>query len=205
MAPRQQAPSRRARRKPPRAGRGRVRAPIGAGQRRELVRDRLIESRLTPNSISLTGLALNLLAAVLVWEQLFFLGGIAFKQLYGRAMFRSLFRDEMYAPGGAPPLERIDWHYDSFNSPSARESAYAVLLSTLDTRAVVARLPRIVAPTLVLWGRDDRICPVAGAHRLIREIPGAKLEIMDAGHVPHEERPREFLALLTEFLEGKRG
>ena len=34
---------------------------------------------------------------------------------------------------------------------------------------------------------------------------GAKLEIMDAGHVPHEERPREFLAFLTEFLEGKRG
>jgi CDP-diacylglycerol--glycerol-3-phosphate 3-phosphatidyltransferase len=38
----------------------------------------LIESRLTPNAISLTGLALNLLAAVLVWEQLFFLGGVAF-------------------------------------------------------------------------------------------------------------------------------
>ena len=38
----------------------------------------LIESRLTPNAISLTGLALNLVAAVLVWEQLFFLGGVAF-------------------------------------------------------------------------------------------------------------------------------
>ncbi len=133
------------------------------------------------------------------------LGGLAFKQLYGRAIFRSIFRDEMYAPGGAPPLERIDWHYDIFNSPSARESAHAVLLATLDTRAVVARLPRIVAPTLVFWGREDRIAPVAGAHRLIRELPGAKLEIMDAGHVPHEERPRELLALLIEFLEGKRG
>ena len=54
------------------------RAPIGAGERRELVRNRLIESRLTPNAISLTGFALNLVAAVLVWEQLFFLGGVAF-------------------------------------------------------------------------------------------------------------------------------
>jgi CDP-diacylglycerol---glycerol-3-phosphate 3-phosphatidyltransferase len=51
---------------------------LTAGQRRELMRDRLIESRLTPNAISLTGLALNVLAAVLVWEQLFFLGGVAF-------------------------------------------------------------------------------------------------------------------------------
>jgi CDP-diacylglycerol--glycerol-3-phosphate 3-phosphatidyltransferase len=54
------------------------RAPIGAAERRELMRDMLIESRLTPNAISLTGLALNLVAAVLVWERLFFLGGIAF-------------------------------------------------------------------------------------------------------------------------------
>jgi phosphatidylinositol phosphate synthase len=42
------------------------------------VRNRLIESRLSPNAISLTGLALNVLAAVLVWEQLMFLGGVAF-------------------------------------------------------------------------------------------------------------------------------
>jgi CDP-diacylglycerol--glycerol-3-phosphate 3-phosphatidyltransferase len=42
------------------------------------VRNRLIDSRLTPNAISLTGLALNILAAVLVWERYFFLGGIAF-------------------------------------------------------------------------------------------------------------------------------
>jgi CDP-diacylglycerol--glycerol-3-phosphate 3-phosphatidyltransferase len=42
------------------------------------VRNRLIESRLTPNAISLTGLLLNIVAAVLVWERLFFLGGIAF-------------------------------------------------------------------------------------------------------------------------------
>ena len=51
---------------------------LTTAERRELVRSRLIESRLTPNAISLTGLALNLLAAVLVWEQLFFLGGVAF-------------------------------------------------------------------------------------------------------------------------------
>jgi pimeloyl-ACP methyl ester carboxylesterase len=132
------------------------------------------------------------------------IGGVIFKQLYGRAIFRALFRDEIYGPGFDPPLERLDWHYDMFNSPGARESAHAVMRATLDTRAVVARLSRIVAPTLVVWGRDDRLFPVAGAHRLIREIPGAKLEIMDAGHAPHEERPRELNELLIEFLEGKR-
>ncbi len=44
----------------------------------ELVRNRLIVSRLTPNAISLTGFALNLLAAGLVVDRLFFLAGLAF-------------------------------------------------------------------------------------------------------------------------------
>jgi CDP-diacylglycerol--glycerol-3-phosphate 3-phosphatidyltransferase len=78
MPPRQHAPSRRTRRGTRPSGRRPARAPIGSGQRRELVRNRLIESRLTPNTISLTGFALNVVAAVLVWQQLFFLGGLAF-------------------------------------------------------------------------------------------------------------------------------
>jgi CDP-diacylglycerol--glycerol-3-phosphate 3-phosphatidyltransferase len=44
----------------------------------DLVRNRLIESRLTPNAISLTGFALCVVAAVLVWEEMWVLGGLAF-------------------------------------------------------------------------------------------------------------------------------
>src|SRR6476469_1766641 len=45
---------------------------------RAYARDRLIESRLTPNAISIAGLIGNLVAAALVTQRLFFLGGIAF-------------------------------------------------------------------------------------------------------------------------------
>jgi CDP-diacylglycerol--glycerol-3-phosphate 3-phosphatidyltransferase len=45
---------------------------------RELARNRLIESRLTPNAISVTGLIGNLIAAVLILEHHFVLAGIAF-------------------------------------------------------------------------------------------------------------------------------
>jgi CDP-diacylglycerol--glycerol-3-phosphate 3-phosphatidyltransferase len=45
---------------------------------RTVARNRLIESRLTPNAISVTGLALNVAAAVLVTQRLFFLAGVAF-------------------------------------------------------------------------------------------------------------------------------
>jgi len=45
---------------------------------RSYARDRLIESRLTPNAISMVGLIGNLVAAVLVTQRLFFLAGVAF-------------------------------------------------------------------------------------------------------------------------------
>jgi CDP-diacylglycerol--glycerol-3-phosphate 3-phosphatidyltransferase len=63
------------------------RAPGGGRERRQLrnsqelrtyARDRLIESRLTPNAISMVGFLLNVAAAVLVTQRLFFLAGVAF-------------------------------------------------------------------------------------------------------------------------------
>jgi CDP-diacylglycerol--glycerol-3-phosphate 3-phosphatidyltransferase len=48
------------------------------GRPAEQFRNRLIESRLTPNAISLTGFLLNVAAAALVVERLFFLAGVAF-------------------------------------------------------------------------------------------------------------------------------
>ena len=61
--------------RPPRNGR----APSRNGQElRAYARERLIESRLTPNAISMVGLVGNVVAAVLVTQELFFLAGIAF-------------------------------------------------------------------------------------------------------------------------------
>jgi CDP-diacylglycerol--glycerol-3-phosphate 3-phosphatidyltransferase len=49
-----------------------------AAEVRARTRNRLIESRLTPNAISIAGLIGNIVAAVLVWQRYFFLGGVAF-------------------------------------------------------------------------------------------------------------------------------
>jgi CDP-diacylglycerol---glycerol-3-phosphate 3-phosphatidyltransferase len=60
------------------SGRGNGRQVRNAQELRAYARDRLIESRLTPNAISMTGLALNVAAAVLVTQRLFFCAGLAF-------------------------------------------------------------------------------------------------------------------------------
>jgi pimeloyl-ACP methyl ester carboxylesterase len=131
-------------------------------------------------------------------------GGVLFKQLFGRRAFRNYFKDEVYSSLNHYDSSRVSKLYQHFNTPSARESAHAVLRSIVDTRAIVARVTRIRQPTLVLWGRDDRIQPAAFALRLCREIPDARLELFDAGHAPHEERPGDFVDVLREFCEGRR-
>ena len=59
-------------------GGGQLRDVRTSQELRAYARDRLIESRLTPNGISITGLVLNLAAAVLVTQRLFVLAGLAF-------------------------------------------------------------------------------------------------------------------------------
>ena len=71
--PTEPAPPRAAARK--RSGR---RANTATARRLERLRDKLVASRLTPNQISMTGFVLNVVAAVLVWQHEFFIGGVVF-------------------------------------------------------------------------------------------------------------------------------
>ena len=52
--------------------------PRTAAEMRAVAMDRLIESRLTPNKISMTGLVLNVAAAVLITQEMWVLAGVAF-------------------------------------------------------------------------------------------------------------------------------
>ena len=132
--------------------------------------------------------------------QLPLLGALVFKQLWGRAAFRAYYRDVAFADGTG----RVDEYYESFNSPAARGSALATLRSTLDTRSVVANTSRVLAPTLVVWGRRDGRSPAAYGQRLAREIRGAGFELIDSGPAPHEERPAEVSAVIRQFLMDER-
>ncbi|HVL31136.1 MAG TPA: CDP-alcohol phosphatidyltransferase family protein [Solirubrobacteraceae bacterium] len=61
--------------RPPRPRRPR---PRTRAERLQALRDRLVASRLTPNQISMAGFVLNVIAALLVWQHEFFIGGVVF-------------------------------------------------------------------------------------------------------------------------------
>jgi len=131
------------------------------------------------------------------------LGPILFKQMYGRATFRRFFRENVYAREEAAPAMRLERMFETFNAPAAREAAYATMLATLDTRPLVASVPRVNAPTLVAWGRSDRSVPVEHGRRLARELRRARFEVFDCGHSPAEEVPSAFAEVAEAFLRGK--
>jgi len=133
-----------------------------------------------------------------------FIGSLVFKQLLGRAAFRAYVRDAMYAGSDRVPNQRIEHYYELFNSPAARGSALATLRSTVDTRSIVAHTTRIQTPTLVVWGRRDKLYPAGLGQRLAREIRGAGFEVLDGGHAVHEERPDRVAEILSQFLRAER-
>jgi pimeloyl-ACP methyl ester carboxylesterase len=64
-----------------------------------------------------------------------------------------------------------------------------------------ARLGEIKKPTLIIWGKQDGLLPVADAHTFNKGIAGSELVIFDpCGHVPQFERSADFNKKVLEFL-----
>jgi len=59
----------------------------------------------------------------------------------------------------------------------------------------------IKRPTLIIWGRQDGLVPLAEGERFNKDIAGSKMIVIDqCGHVPNVEKPGEFNAALLKFL-----
>ncbi len=58
-------------------------------------------------------------------------------------------------------------------------------------------------PTLIVWGREDRLTPVALADRIHSRISGSELVVMDrCSHAPQLDQPGELTLILDKFLSG---
>lgn len=72
----------------------------------------------------------------------------------------------------------------------------------LFNKKLLGRLHRITSPTLVLWGEDDRLIPIANGQAYVDNIPRASLQIVrDSGHSTIIEQPADCIDRITAFLE----
>src|SRR5918999_1712585 len=126
--------------------------PRSAREYQTLVRNRLIESRLTPNAISLTGLVLCLGAAVLVWQELFFLGGIAF--VIGSVCDTLDGRYSRMSGKGTPFGAFLDSTLDRIEEGVVLTAVAAYFSSEGDDLAVAAVVVAVLASLMVSYTRD---------------------------------------------------
>jgi pimeloyl-ACP methyl ester carboxylesterase len=67
---------------------------------------------------------------------------------------------------------------------------------------LAGRLSELNLPVLVITGDDDRIVPTEQSLQLAKDIPDAMLVVIEnAGHLPHEEKPAEFMQAVRNFLK----
>lgn len=71
-----------------------------------------------------------------------------------------------------------------------------------DMRELEAALPKIAEiPVLLLWGSKDRVVGLGSAELLRQRLHMAQNAVIrGAGHLPYEERPQEFSAIVLDFL-----
>ena len=128
-------------------------------------------------------------------------GGLLLRQLLGRSWYGSIYRERINPDASS---QTLDEYYENLSSPASRAALLATLRSCQDPRGMIATSRRVRPPTLLLWGRNDRLFPVEQGRFLSREMPQAGLEILESAHAPHEEIPEETAATLARFFSGKR-
>ena len=122
-----------------------------ASEMRAIARDRLIESRLTPNAISLTGLALNIVAAVLITQELWVLAGVAF--VIGSVMDMLDGRYSRMSGKGTPFGAFLDSSLDRIEEGIVLTAVAAYFAKTGDELAVAGVTLTIVGSLMVSYTR----------------------------------------------------
>jgi pimeloyl-ACP methyl ester carboxylesterase len=127
-----------------------------------------------------------------------------------RAMMR-LAAPVLRSTGGMPfgpdfgyVLER----YRALRHRTARQAFLRTLRAGVDVHGqVITMLDRCylaaTLPTLIVWGRRDRVIPARHAHVAHEAIPGSRLEMFDrSGHFPHRDEPERFAAVVESFVDS---
>ncbi len=69
--------------------------------------------------------------------------------------------------------------------------------------AVQAYFRQHKPPTLIVWGRNDKIFPADGAHPYKRDLPDVEFHLIDTGHFALEDKADEMVPLIRDFLQRK--
>jgi pimeloyl-ACP methyl ester carboxylesterase len=95
---------------------------------------------------------------------------------------------DVYA-GYHKPLQVKGWEQAFWNFATAPRS-----------NKLASNLSNLKMPTLLISGSSDTVVPTADTVKLSKLIPNSRLELIEkSGHLPHEEQPAEFMAVIVKY------
>jgi len=132
-------------------------------------------------------------------------GSVVFKMLAPMlGMARLAMLERMYGDNSRITAETLEGYRVPLELPRSLDYGIAI---ARNWQKDLACLPDAIEqigdlPTLLIWGKKDKVVPIVSGHELKRHLKNAELEVMDrSGHLPYEEYPEEFNHILLRFLQ----
>jgi pimeloyl-ACP methyl ester carboxylesterase len=98
--------------------------------------------------------------------------------------------------------DMINGYYKPMRTEGAFEALIELIKNLSYTEFDYDRVKEITSPTLIIWGKEDKVISVYDAYKFHKDINNSKLVIMEnCGHAPQEEKPEEVSRLIKEFIE----
>ena len=132
------------------------------------------------------------------------LGAVAIYLTPARFMAKSILKMAYYDPKKIT-AEQIAAYAAPIASPGGKhallETGKQIIPPNIDE--LTARYKDITVPTLIIWGRQDKIISPEVADLLDQALPNSTLKWIDqCGHVPQEEMPEVTVPLVLDFLQS---
>jgi len=121
-----------------------------------------------------------------------------------RRFFARMYLKRIFASPQAVTEEIVESYAASADAGYQR-AMFAMIQHIGDTAELAESIRKLRAPALLVWGKQDPICPLQFGEALYAALPDAELHVLDGcGHCPPEERPFDTASLLVDFF-ARRG
>jgi pimeloyl-ACP methyl ester carboxylesterase len=124
------------------------------------------------------------------------MGQVTPRSLVERSLRQSVSNQAIVTP------QAVDRYWELLRYPGNRAATISRFSAAPQPFAAEA-LGRLTVPTLIIWGEQDPLIPLASGEWLASHIPGARIEVLRGiGHIPMEEAPDASVAALDGWLGG---
>ncbi|HLV60938.1 MAG TPA: alpha/beta fold hydrolase [Fredinandcohnia sp.] len=131
-------------------------------------------------------------------------GMTALSPVASRRFFVRMYLRRIFGDPSAVTEELVD-AYAAHADAGYQRAMFAMIQDMGNTEDLAERIRRMKIPAILVWGKEDPICPVSWGQALHRELPDSEFHVLEGcGHCTPEERPGALAALLVDFF-ARRG